>query len=167
MDELELVSARFKQTFEKVTDYGPSVSEGSWHGPTLLESLETVDHAQAIARPIGWRHTIWEIVNHCSYWMNAVTIALQSNEIASISGTEDWPSTGETATEWAQDLEKLLEDHKELARAIETLEESNLEERIRSKFGARYFEFTYRKMLHGISDHNTYHAGQISLLSQA
>ena len=166
MNELELSLARFRQTFEKGSGYGPSISEGSWHGPTVMESLEGVDHTQARARPIEGRHTIWEIVNHCAYWMNAVTIALRGRGMVNVGGTEDWPGVGETAEEWARDIARLREACRELTEAIETLEEGDLEKILGSHFGNRYFEFTYRKMSHGISDHNTYHAGQISLLKK-
>lgn len=166
MNELELVLARFRQSFEKGSDYGPSVSEGSWHGPTLMESLEGVDHTQATARPIKGRHTIWELVNHCAYWMNAVTSSLRGMGMVSVGGAEDWPGSGETTEEWAIDIARLREAHWELIKAIEALGECDMEKRLGSHFGARYFEFTYRKMLHGISDHNLYHAGQVSLLKK-
>jgi uncharacterized damage-inducible protein DinB len=164
MNELELILGRLKQTFEKSSYYGFSISEGSWHGPTLLESLEGVDSIQARAKPIERRHTIWEIVNHCAYWMNAVISTLKGEKMVNVSGTEDWPEIGKSSNDWDRDIHKLKETHKELVKAIKTLVDSDLEKKIGSYFGDNYFEFTYRKMLHGISDHNTYHAGQISLL---
>jgi hypothetical protein len=166
MDELELILARVKQTFEKSSTYGFSISEGSWHGPTLMESLEGVDNNHAKVKPIQGRHTIWEIVNHCNYWMNAVRIALKNKKMVSVQGTEDWPSIGMTSEEWMRDINRLKMSYMKMVQAIESLEMDVLDERLGSYFGASYFEFTYRKMLHGISDHNTYHAGQISLLKK-
>ena len=62
---------------------------GAWHGPSFMDVLKGVDKAQAIERPIEARHTIWEIVNHCSFWMEAVTRALHGAEMPDIESTED------------------------------------------------------------------------------
>lgn len=41
-----------------------------------------------------------------------------------------------------------------------------LERKLDDTFGDTYFGFTFRKILHGISDHNVYPASQISLLKR-
>ena len=166
MDDLELISSRLGQTFLKAERYGPSVSEGSWHGPSLMESLDGVDHAVAGSRPIRGRHSIWEIVVHCAYWMEEVARALLVGKMVSVEEVGDWPDTGVTPGEWERDLARLWAAHGELAGAIGALDEGDLERTLGSHFGGNYFEFTYRKMLHGVSDHNVYHAGQISILKK-
>jgi len=166
MNETSLILNRFKQTFEKAKRHGPSLSEGAWHGPSLIEALEHVDLSQAKARPIEARHTIWEIANHCSFWVEAVNRTLRGEDMVNIEATEDWPGTGETADEWRRDLAGLRKAYDDLAVSIKNLNDSQLEKTTGSYFGGRYFSFTYRKMLHGISDHNTYHAGQISILKR-
>jgi len=45
------------------------------------ERLENVDEAQARARPIEGRHSIWEIVNHCTYRMEAAIGAVNGEEM--------------------------------------------------------------------------------------
>ena len=62
------------------------------------------------------------------------------------------------------DLEKLVDTFEKVDRRIRGLKTEDLEKRLDATFGETYFDFTFRKMLHGISDHNVYHAGQISIL---
>ena len=165
MDELKLLQGRFKQSFEVSSSFGPSVLEGAWHGPSLMDSLDEVDLGQAVARPIEGRHTIREITIHCAFWMEEVDGALHGREMVSVESIEDWPNV-ETAEDWVGDLERLRSVYEGLARSIVSLDPADLENTIGSHFGENYHLFTYRKTLHGISDHNLYHAGQISILKR-
>ncbi|MFB0522260.1 MAG: DinB family protein, partial [Candidatus Bathyarchaeia archaeon] len=97
MNETELIVNVFRQTF----------LGSAWHGPSLMEVLNGVDKTQARARPIEARHTIWEIVNHCSYWMEAVTGALHGEKMPDIVSAEDWPQMGETNQDWTKAQERL------------------------------------------------------------
>ncbi len=97
--------------------------------------------------------------------MEEVDGVLDGREMVSVESIEDWP-VAETAEDWAGDLERLRSAYEGLARSIGSLDPADLENTIGSHFGESYHSFTYRKMLHGISDHNLYHAGQISILKR-
>lgn len=154
MNEIELIVTKLKLTF----------NGSAWHGPSFMSVLNGVDKAQARARRIEKRHTIWEIVNHCSYWMEAVTRALHGERMPGIASTEDWPQMGKTDEDWTKAQERLKKAYEALVSSIKDLNKSLLTREIHSSFQGKFFTYTYRKMLHGISDHNTYHAGQIALL---
>lgn len=157
LKETELIVDRLRQTF----------LGSAWYGPSFMEALNDVGKTQARARPIEARHTIWEIVNHCSYWMEAVTGALHGEEMPDVVSTEDWPPMGETNQDWAKAQERLKKAYEELGNSIKGFNESLFTREIRGSFHGRPYTTTYRKMLHGISDHNTYHAGQIAILKKA
>ena len=166
MKELELIHGRFNQTFKLEYAFGTSATHRAWHGPSLMRALEGVDVEQAKAKPIGGRHSIWEIVNHCAYWMGEVNRALRGEDIFDVEEIEDWPEAGESPEEWKADLEKLAATHELVDKRIWELMPEGLERTLEATFGETYFGFTFRKMLHGICDHNVYHAGQISLLKR-
>ncbi len=136
----------------------------AWHGPSFMDVLKGVNKAQAIKRPVEARHTIWEIVNHCSFWMEAVTGALHGAEMPDIESTEDWPKMRKTDEDWSNAQEKLKRNHKELINSIKALKDDILTQKVHGFYNGHSYTTTYRRMLHGISDHNTYHAGQIALL---
>jgi hypothetical protein len=56
--------------------------------------------------------------------------------------------------------------YEKLQATIAGFDSKNLDATVGSQFGENFFEFTNRKMLHGIADHNIYHAGQVSILKR-
>ena len=166
MKELDLIHGRFNQTFKLEYAFGTSATHRAWYGPSLMRALESVNSEQAKANPIGGRHSIWEIVNHCTYWMEEVDRALRGENIFDVEKVEDWPEPGGSPEEWQADLEKLVATHEKVDKRIRALKPEGLERKLEATFGETFFGFTFRKMLHGISDHNIYHAGQISLLKR-
>ncbi|MCZ2855886.1 MAG: DinB family protein [Candidatus Bathyarchaeota archaeon] len=154
MNEIELIVETLRQTFDG----------RAWHGPSFTDVLNGVDKTQAIERPIKARHTIWEIVNHCTFWMEAVTRALHSESMPDIESTEDWSKMGKTDEDWTNAQEKLKKAYEELVNSTKNLNEAQLTQKIHGSYDGQPYATAYRRMLHGISDHNTYHAGQIALL---
>jgi YD repeat-containing protein len=62
---------------------------------------------------------------------------------------------------WRKTLEELKQAHRQLYDAIGRLTEERLADIISGKGYTAYF------MLHGVVQHNLYHAGQIALLKKA
>ncbi len=164
MRELDLIIGLFNQTFLLEYPFGKSATHRAWHGASLMRALEGVNIEQAKARPIKGRHTIWEIINHCNYWMKEVDRALQGEDIFNVENMEDWPIPNGFDDDWQTDLDSLKKTFEIVNTRIKQLSEEDLEKKLDAIWGETYFDFTFRKMLHGISDHNVYHAGQISLL---
>ena len=143
---------------------GQTFDGRAWHGPSFMDVLKGVDRMQAGKRPIEARHTIWEIVNHCSYWMETVTKALHGKKMPDFISTENWSQMGETDEDWAKTLERLKAAYRELVNSIKDFDTSLFTKEISGSFNGQSYAIKYRKMLHGVSDHNTYHAGQIAFL---
>lgn len=154
---MELILEVLKHTFEGI----------AWHGPSFMNLLKGVDRVQSSERPIDARHTIWEIVNHCSYWMEAVAKVLNGESMPDIESDEDWPKMEMTENGWNQAQERLRKAYEDLTKSIRNLNEVQFTQKVHGSFKGRSYTTTFRKMLHGISDHNTYHAGQIALLKKS
>ncbi|UCE43794.1 MAG: DinB family protein [Candidatus Bathyarchaeota archaeon] len=154
MKEVDLIEDMLRQTF----DGRP------WHGPSFMALLKDVDKVQASERPIDVRHTIWEIVNHCSYWMEVTIAVLLNEKIPDIKSNEDWPKMGKTDEDWIKAQDRLKNAYETLVDSIEGLNETLLAKKIHGSYNGQSYTTTYRKVLHGISDYNTYHAGQIAIL---
>ena len=133
----------------------------AWHGPSVLELLADVDAAKAAARPIAGAHSIWELVLHIAAWDQAAARRLRGDR-AQLSDAEDWPAVSDTSAEaWAQTLETLNKNHRELHEAIGRVEETRLDKPIMEGMTSVY------GTLHGVIQHDLYHAGQIALLKKA
>ena len=133
----------------------------AWHGPAVLESLEGVSLKQALARPIISAHTIAELALHIKAWVNITTIRLEGKAF-NASAEDDWPEVNiASEEEWTKEIESLKESVNRLAASISSFQESRLDGLAAGQNYSNYF------MLHGLIQHNVYHAGQISLLKKA
>jgi uncharacterized damage-inducible protein DinB len=139
-----------------------SVDGDAWHGPALAELLSDVKAAQAAARPLPQAHTIWEITLHTTVWMEQIRLRLIGKGRKDLPPEEDWPQQPARTDEasWNAILERLHRAHKELAAEIERVDETRLDQPIMAGFSTVYVS------LHGVIQHNLYHAGQIALLKR-
>jgi hypothetical protein len=130
----------------------------SWHGPSLMRTLKGVDMEEARQRPLGERHTIWELVDHMTFWLSEVNKTLRGEAIVSSTSVKDWPPMGKTEEEWEKSVKGL---EYEVNTLIEQLDQWSNEMLERTVPGANY---NFRQMLHGVLHHNLYHSGQIAIL---
>jgi uncharacterized damage-inducible protein DinB len=134
---------------------------GAWHGPALRQLLRSVTAKQAAARPLRGAHTIWELVLHITAWKRAVLRRMQGKAL-SLSPAENFPPMPQaTIANWKRTLDALRTAQNDLHRAISALPESRLKKIVPGKRYSLYF------MLHGLVQHDLYHAGQIALLKKA
>jgi uncharacterized damage-inducible protein DinB len=135
----------------------------AWHGDSLVEILEGVTAAQAAARPMAGAHTIWELVLHIAAWDGAVLRRLGGAAVE-LSDAENFPPvTDASEAAWRKALAEVRRVHDELLSAVAIIPDSRLDEMVPGKKGAHY---TFYYMLHGVAQHELYHAGQIALLKK-
>lgn len=135
---------------------------GAWHGPSVREALAGVSAARAAARPISGAHSIWELALHIAAWRNTATLRLGGQPLKD-PPEGDWPPVGGSADEaaWKQVHDLLERRYAELLAAVRGLDESRLDVPLAEGFSSAYVT------LHGVIQHDLYHAGQISLLKKA
>jgi len=137
----------------------------AWHGDSLLELLDGVMAAEAAAHPIKHAHSIWELVLHITAWDSAVRRRLAGEAVA-LSDEQNFPSVMDTSEPaWRRALEHAKQVHTELVDAVAAFPDERLGERVPGKTQEPdYYNFYY--MLHGVVQHELYHAGQIALLKK-
>jgi uncharacterized damage-inducible protein DinB len=132
----------------------------AWLGSSLRETLADVTAEVARGKPIARAHSIWEIVLHIAAWEDAVRRRLEGEPV-DLSPEEDWPPVPEASAEaWRETLARLESHHQGLRGALSRLTESRLSDGVPGKDYSVYF------MLHGVIQHDLYHAGQIALLKK-
>jgi uncharacterized damage-inducible protein DinB len=138
-------------------------SGDAWHGDSVFEILEGVNAAQAAAHPIKNAHSIWELVLHIAAWDGAVLHRLGGAAVE-LSDTENFPPvTDASEAAWRKALADVRRVHEALVAAVAALPDSRLDQIVPGKKGAHY---TFYYMLHGVVQHELYHAGQIALLKK-
>jgi uncharacterized damage-inducible protein DinB len=139
-----------------------------WHGSPLNAILEGIDAARAAARPIPAAHSIWELVLHMTSWKNETARRIRG-AVACMPIEGDWPEVGDLTEErWQAARERLEAAHADLVAAVKALPEAKLYEPTNDTRSAPLGTgVSHYVLLHGIVQHDVYHAGQISLLKKA
>jgi uncharacterized damage-inducible protein DinB len=137
-------------------------SGDSWHGPSLLHLVDGITAENASQHPIRGAHSIWELVNHIAAW-NMIVHHELAGEMVDITTEKDWPPVWEASdVAWKRSLETLAESRRRLRQTVEGLKDSQLDEKpVARSDHSRYL------MLHGLVQHDIYHAGQIAVLKKA
>lgn len=147
---------------QRIEDQLRRAYEGdAWHGPALRELLADVNAERAAARPLANAHSIWEIVLHVAAWDGAVRRRVEGEKVDE-PPEGDWPAvtdTGEAA--WQEARARLERNHRALRAAVARLSDAELYEKVGGGGSSRY------GTLHGVIQHQLYHAGQIALLKKA
>jgi uncharacterized damage-inducible protein DinB len=100
-------------------------------------------------------------VLHIAAWERACRSRLQGDR-EQLSATEDWPPLTVTGPEaWEETRTLLKQGHDDLRAAVVLVDESRLDGPIIEGMSTVYVT------LHGIIQHDLYHAGQIAILKKA
>ena len=152
MSEIERILDQLKRAFEG----------NAWHGPSVQEVLTGVSAEQAHARPLANAHSIWELVRHTAVWEDVGRRRLSGDRAQiEISSPQDWPPPEDTSeAAWEQAKEALNRGHQALVEAIARTPESRLDEPISEGMSTVYVT------MHGVIQHDLYHAGQIAMLKK-
>ena len=133
----------------------------AWHGPALRQVLRSVTAKQAAARPIRGAHSIWELVLHITAWTQAIR-RRALGEAIELSMRQNFPPVGKASpAAWRETLKSLAAAHRQLEHTLVRLPEARLSKVVPGRKHTVYF------MLHGLVQHDLYHAGQIALLKKA
>ena len=130
----------------------------AWYGPPLRNLLDGVTQEQAIAHPIAGAHSILELIVHAGAWVDVAARRLRGEPIESTT-VEDWSDV--TKTTFAVAVEELEHAQSRLLDAVARLTPADLDRRVPGHKHTIYAE------VHGVLQHNIYHAGQIALLKRA
>jgi uncharacterized damage-inducible protein DinB len=133
----------------------------AWHGPALLELLEDVDAATAAAKTLPDVHSVWELVLHIAAWDGAALRRIGGKK-AQLKGKQNFPPVpNPTESTWREAVAQATRTHNLLVETVAGLSESRLREIVPGK------RYDFYHMLHGVAQHELYHAGQIAILKKA
>ncbi|MFA7331863.1 MAG: DinB family protein [Candidatus Delongbacteria bacterium] len=134
----------------------------AWHGPSVLGGLDGVAAEQASSHPIPTAHSMWELVLHIRSDYTLILRRL-AGDGRPFTPEEDWPACPPaTAENWREAVEELRRLNLQLREAVLAFPAHRLDEPLVSEVPySAYTQFI------GVTQHNLYHAGQISLLKRA
>lgn len=129
-------------------------SRNGWHGTTLRGAIRGVKSGEVLWRPAAGRHNIWELVLHAAYWKYVANRRLSGARHHFPLPGSDWYASPPDADErgWREVVNLVDEQHAILRATVAALPASSLA-------GQKV-----ARTIYGVSAHDVYHAGQISLI---
>lgn len=115
--------------------------------PPWRKAIEGLTPEQAVWKPEGAKHSIWQLVEHMAFWREQVLHEMGGGERDEAEiARRNWPETGEiTAEAWTEAVGRLAAQHEAVKSAMEGSDEA-------------------ARKLHNFIEHDAYHFGQIMLL---
>ncbi len=134
----------------------------AWHGTPLRRLLDSIDHQQAAAHPVYGAHSIWELAAHITFWLEVAKRRIDGESVHGQAG-EDWvtSSAASNVEGWIAVRAGLEAAHTALLARVASLSDADLDRQ------AADMPYTIYVLLHGVLQHNLYHAGQIAMLRRA
>jgi uncharacterized damage-inducible protein DinB len=136
--------------------YGPA-----WHGPAVIEVLEDVNATMATAKPIVNVHSIWELLLHVAVWDQAALTRLGGSKCQPTGEANFPPVMKANEAAWRKTIADAKRTHDRLVRTVSRISDERLRDRVPGK------RYAFYHMLHGIAQHELYHAGQMAILKKA
>lgn len=134
----------------------------AWHGPSVLELLADVTAQQAASHPIAGAHSIWELVLHLRSDYDLLLRRL-AGDGRQLTTAEGWPACpAPTEANWQQTIQDLELGNEKLRQSVGTFPNERLDDPLVPE--APYTAYT---QFIGVTQHHSYHAGQIALLKRA
>jgi len=132
----------------------------AWSGPSVKEALAGVRAEIAARKPISGAHSIWELVHHITAWVEIVRKRVEGKNVKVTRRVNFPPVLDASPAGWKKSLRRMEQAEAELRKTILRIPEPRLEESAADGRASVYI------LLHGVSQHSLYHAGQIMLLKR-
>jgi uncharacterized damage-inducible protein DinB len=155
MTELERIAEELRR----------AVSGDAWHGDSIAKTLEGVTAEQAAAKPLANAHSIWELVLHVTYWLDAITLTTTGTPLVqhSVPGFNEMnfpPVRSAEQKAWEEAKARLMTSAEKCATAIAKFDPAKFSTTVPGR------KYSYDYALPGIVSHTIYHGGQMAILKK-
>lgn len=141
-------------------DYSRNMRGDAWYGDAVWSILDGVSAKCAGFRVAPDVHTIWELVMHMTYWEGVITVRAKAP--VTESPERNFPEVADLSeAQWQQTVEEFRASNYSFEETMAGVDQSRWHEL--TPGGKRSFH----EDAVGITQHHTYHAGQIALLKKA
>ena len=146
------------EVYRILDQYDRAMNGDAWHGDPVWKILEDLTPEEAAMYARANAHNIWELVAHMTFWETEVYRRLKHLPARSPAKL-NFPATPEvTAENWNKTLRDFRQSNDDFRSAVAELDDAKLDHALPGRDKSEYVE------VHGVIQHNLYHAGQIALL---
>lgn len=133
-----------------------------WFGRNAKLLLNEVNEENVFQKPSG-EHSILELVWHMVNWREFTISRINNKDNKTMEYFEanDWRVLDHTNKElWKEGLSRLYQTQEILLNLLENQKDALLETNVAGR------NYTFKKLLHGILQHDIYHLGQIAYINK-
>ncbi|MES2883138.1 MAG: DinB family protein [Bacteroidota bacterium] len=131
-----------------------------WFGRSVKSILADLDEIEVFEK-LNRQHSILEILWHIITWREFVIDRLQPAKPMSYFEENDWRELDHSDKNlWPQGLERLRQTQDELMLLLQERSDEILENIVADR------KYNFRKLLHGLIQHDIYHLGQIAIIKK-
>lgn len=133
-----------------------------WYGRNTRTLLSEIDETIAFQQPSG-QHSILELVWHMCTWKEFVISRIREDNKFPLKyfETADWRQLDHTNKAlWKQGMQQLEQLQSEMVNLVLIQKDELLEKMVAER------NYTFRKLLNGIIEHDVYHAGQVAYVKK-
>ena len=138
-----------------------NIYEGeAWHGPSIVKALEGINAPLAFKK-FQKIHSIAELTDHMVVWKKFTIERLKGNDRYDVTENINWKKFSTTDEDaWNNIKNDLHLMQEEFINSLDHISDMKLTDLVFNK------AYDYYTLLHGVVQHDIYHAGQISLLKK-
>jgi len=140
-----------------------SVLDGEpWFGRSVMSLLQEVNPAVVYKRPTENSHSLIELLYHMNTWTEFTLKRLERVEEKDFAAFEklDWREIEPNEHTWEKGVAQFKVTHDLIIELLGTKDDEFLSGEV------DYREYNFRFLLHGIIQHDIYHAAQIAYLKK-
>jgi uncharacterized damage-inducible protein DinB len=148
--ELDFIIAQLKDAYQG----------DPWFGRNAKELLSEVKEETAFTK-LANQHSILELVWHMVTWREFTIDRLQPEKALAYFEETDWRELDHNDKSlWSQAVQKLGKTQEQLLSLLQNTEDVVLDQLVKEK------SYDFRKLLHGLIQHDIYHLGQIAYINK-
>lgn len=139
-----------------------SLTGSPWYGLPVYVLLRKVPPAIAFKQPGENGHSPAQLLYHLVNWAEFTLKRVQKDQTQDLAWFEahDWDPIDPETHDWEEGLYRLEAAHESLITILAAMPDSFLDEQV------DFRNYNFRFLLHGLIQHNIYHAGQIAYISK-
>lgn len=128
-----------------------------WYGSSVMSLLKRVNPAFAKEK-VNEAHSMISLLMHMRVWRQYAISRIKNEPGFEVGEAANFPEDGV----WKDELSNLVKSQDELVHLLEQKDDTFLMQAV----PAANYPYTFYTLLHGIIQHDIYHAGQILLLTK-
>jgi len=146
---------------ERIADqYSRLFNGDSWIDVNIMDTLASLSHKQAAAKPFREANSIWQIVNHLVSWRETVVKRIKGENIPSPEHNFFLPVADTSEAAWEKTITDFETSQQAWLTALKVMTPGEVEQVYTPRNQTNY------ELIMGILQHDAYHLGQIVILKK-